>query len=135
MFSPDRRRILTCCDETARLWDGDGRPLATLGDSPGPIITDAKFSSDRGRILTQSFDGAVRLWDSDGRPAATFQGQGSYLATSPDGGRILTAPTLSAIIAAHDTTARLWDGDGQPLATLEGHTSQIRWALFSPAAF
>jgi flagellar basal body-associated protein FliL len=74
VFSPDGNRILTAsADKTARLWDRDGKPLATLGGHTGELYS-AVFSPDGGRILTVSEDRTARLWDRDGKPLATLQG-------------------------------------------------------------
>lgn len=62
VFSPDARRILTISDDdTARLWDADGRPLAVLAGHTD-TVTSAVFSPDGQRVLTASKDDTVRLW-------------------------------------------------------------------------
>src|SRR5262249_39685849 len=67
-FSPDSRRILTTCrDATARLWDGDGRPLPTIFQGHGSAVQSCAFSPDGLRILTGSTDKTARLWDRDGK--------------------------------------------------------------------
>jgi WD40 repeat protein len=54
VFSADGSRILTAShDKTARLWDGEGKPLAILKGHKGDL-TSAVFSADGGRILTAS---------------------------------------------------------------------------------
>lgn len=53
-------RILTASsDGTARLWDQNGQPLATLKGHTG-LVTSAVFSPDGTRILTASDDHTVR---------------------------------------------------------------------------
>jgi hypothetical protein len=62
-FSPDGGRILTASDDkTARLWDRDGKPLATLQGHTNRVNS-ALFSPDGDRILTASDDNTARLWD------------------------------------------------------------------------
>jgi WD40 repeat protein len=82
--------ILTASDDnTARLWDRDGKPLATLQGHTG-AVNSAAFAPDGGRILTASDDNTARLWDRDGKPLATLQGHtGAVLRAvfAPDGGR------------------------------------------------
>jgi WD40 repeat protein len=74
VFAPDGRRILTASyDKTARLWDPNGKPLATLQGHTSSVNS-AVFSPDGGRILTASLDRTARLWDSAGKPLATIQG-------------------------------------------------------------
>ena len=61
-FSPDGTRILTASyDTTARLWDGDGRPLAVL-EGHRDWVYSAAFSPDGRRIVTASRDATARLW-------------------------------------------------------------------------
>jgi WD40 repeat protein len=82
VFAPDGGRILTASsDNMARLWDRDGKPLATLQGHTGTVYS-AVFALDGGRILPPSEDNTARLWDRDGKPLATV--------FAPDGGRILT---------------------------------------------
>ena len=87
-------RILTASgDNTARLWDQDGQPLATLAGHTGPVSS-AVFAPDGARILTASRDGTARLWDQDGQPLATLAGHTAQVTSAvfaPDGLRILTA--------------------------------------------
>src|SRR5262245_6034244 len=53
-FAPDGSRILTVsADNTARLWDGDGKPLATLEGHQRPVRSTV-FAPDGKRILTAS---------------------------------------------------------------------------------
>ena len=54
VFAPDGGRILTASsDNTARLWDRDGKALGTL-EGHTNWIRSAAFSPDGGRILTLS---------------------------------------------------------------------------------
>jgi WD40 repeat protein len=109
VFAPDGGRILTASDDNkARLWDRDGKPLATLQGHTN-WVRSAVFAPDGGRILTASDDNTARLWDRDGKPLATLQrhtGSVSSAVFAPDGGRILTA--------SDDNTARLWEAFPKP---------------------
>jgi hypothetical protein len=125
-FSPDGRRMVTASyDQTARLWDVNGQPLATLQGHTGPV-TSAVFNPDGQRIVTASDDTTARIWDVGGQLLATLQGHPRPLTSarfSPDGQRILTA--------SDDATARIWDLSGQLLVTLKGHTGPINSVAFS----
>jgi WD40 repeat protein len=46
-----------------RLWDHDGKPLATLAGHTD-LIEIAVFSPDGSRILTASWDKTARLWEA-----------------------------------------------------------------------
>jgi WD40 repeat protein len=64
VFAPDGGRILTAStDKTARLWDRDGNPLATLGGHTSGVNS-AVFAPDGGRIVTASDDKTARLWEA-----------------------------------------------------------------------
>jgi WD domain, G-beta repeat len=74
VFAPDGGRILTASrDKTARLWDREGNPLATLRGHTDEVRS-AVFAPDDGRILTASADRTARLWDRNGKPLAILQG-------------------------------------------------------------
>jgi WD40 repeat protein len=74
VFAPDGSRILTASsddytadDNTARLWDRDGKPLATLQGHTGPVRS-AVFAPDGSRIPPQSLPSTPSLWrPSEGR--------------------------------------------------------------------
>ncbi|WP_193196740.1 AAA-like domain-containing protein, partial [Nostoc sp. MG11] len=59
-FSADGQRILTASsDNTARLWDLQGKEIAKLQGHEGRVTT-ASFSADGQRILTASWDNTAR---------------------------------------------------------------------------
>jgi WD40 repeat protein len=126
VFAPDGEHILTAsADNTARLWDADGKELATFKGHTNALHS-AVFAPDGHRILTAG-DTTARLWDTDGKELAIFNGHSTWVNSavfSPDGRRILTS--------SDDTTARLWDADGTEVATLKGHTSPVYSAVFAP---
>src|SRR5262245_7961328 len=68
-FSPDGRAMLTGgWDNTARLWDADGRPLGDLWQHQKPVGS-ASFSPDGRTALIRSYDAVARLWDvATGKP-------------------------------------------------------------------
>ena len=62
-FSPDGTRVLTfALDNTARIWDLEGRELLTL--SPEATMHPPLWSPDGRTIAAPFMDGTVRLWDS-----------------------------------------------------------------------
>ena len=72
VFSPDSRRIVTCCDDgTARLWDArTGQPLSPPMDQGRPVRR-ALFSPDGRILVTISQDGPIRFWDAATTEALT----------------------------------------------------------------
>jgi len=64
-FSPDGSRILTVLgDDTARLWDLEGREIAVLR-GPGGAVSEAVYSARGDRIVTTAQDGTIRVWLAD----------------------------------------------------------------------
>jgi WD40 repeat protein len=110
VFSADGTRILTASyDQTARLWDAEGKPLATLAGHKGRV-NGAVFSADGKRILTAAADSTARLWDADGKPLASLEGHKGWVNSavfSADGVFITTA-------SKSDQTARLWRAYSDP---------------------
>lgn len=124
-FSPDGQRLVTAAD-AARLWDGEGRPLAWLRGH-ADVVVQAAFSPDGKRIVTASMDNTARLWDAAGRPVAKLEGHTGHVrhaAWSADSRRVVTA--------SDDDTARIWDRSGRLLAELRAHKDDVRYAGFSP---
>jgi WD40 repeat protein len=106
-------------DNTARLWDRDGKPLATL-EGHTSFVWSAVFAPDGGRILTASLDRTARLWDRDGKPLATLAGHTFEVFSAvfaPDGVHILTA--------SEDNTARLWEAFPDPQALVDRVKSEV----------
>ncbi len=67
-FSPDGKRILTgSSDETAKLFDVDGRTLEVFRGHLGRV-EDVAFSGDGNQIVTASGDATARLWRQVGPP-------------------------------------------------------------------
>ena len=65
-ISPDDTWIATASsDGTARLWNSDGTPCATLTDHTKTVYGVA-ISSDGTWLATAGHDGTARLWNSNG---------------------------------------------------------------------
>ena len=94
-LSPDRQRLLTGGnDRIARLWERDGRRVATL-EGHEEILVHVAFSPDGAHIATVSAD-EVRIWDRDGRPVFRIQTDGgafTHCAFLADGKRLAIAST------------------------------------------
>ncbi|MDJ0772399.1 MAG: AAA-like domain-containing protein, partial [Mastigocoleus sp. MO_167.B18] len=126
IFSSDGKRILTTSDDnTARIWDRNGKELAVLKGHTYRVNS-AIFSSDGKHILTASEDNTARIWDNNGKELAVLKGH-----TSPVNSAIFSSDGKRILTASEDNTARIWDPNGKELAVLKGHTSPVNSAIFS----
>jgi WD40 repeat protein len=126
-FSLDGSKIVTASeDKTARVWDVQGKLLATISGHEGGVNS-VNFSPDGSKIVTASEDKTARVWDVQGKLLAKISGheRGVMSANfSPDGSKIVTA--------SEDRTARVWDVQGKLLRTMSGHSGSVMSANFSP---
>ncbi|HLO86439.1 MAG TPA: AAA-like domain-containing protein [Nostocaceae cyanobacterium] len=126
-ISPDSNFIASASvDKTIKLWQRDGKELATLPGHQGVIRT-VSFSPDNQFIASGSDDQTVKLWQRNGTLLRTFHGHSGgvwKVAFSPDGQIIASASS--------DKTVKLWKLDGTLLKTLSGHTAGVSSVAFSP---
>jgi WD40 repeat protein len=119
-FSPDGKMIATAGnDQTVRLWELDGNPLATLrGHEDGVKIV--QFSPDGQIIASAADNGVVKLWQNNGTLLATLVGHTDWVRAldfSSDGKTIASA--------SGDGTVKLWKLYDSPLTILKGHSVEF----------
>lgn len=111
-FSPDGSKIVTASrDNTARIWDLQGKQLAVMGHRSN--VYQAQFSSDSRMVLTRSSDGVAGLWDLSGKLIAMIAKENNYLydaKLSPDG--------KSLVVQFADGSVDLYDTNGRFLKQL-----------------
>ena len=126
-FSPNGKLILTASsDRTAKVWNLDGTPLATLTGHEDRVNT-ASFSPDGTLIVTASLDNTAKIWNLDGTVKQELIGHEDAViraSFSPDGKSIITASL--------DNTAKVWNLDGIVKQELTGHENRVNSAIFSP---
>lgn len=128
VWHPERSVIAIAGSSGVRLWDLQGRALATLAGHE-QTVNALSFSPDGEHLLTAGKAGLVRLWRSDGTLLQRWEAHGDRIVSvsfSPDGRQVATAST--------DKTTKLWNTDGQLLKVLEGHNAPIYRAAFHPTA-
>lgn len=114
-------------DNTAMIWNSDGKLLTTLTGHKSAVLT-ACFSPDGKKIVTASAGKTAKVWDLSGTVLATLSGHKSPVLTacfSPDGKKIVTA--------SMDRTVKIFDaGTGILMNDLKGHSSMANSVQFSP---
>lgn len=118
--------VTTSVDQTARIWDRQGQPIAVLRGHHDAVLA-AQWSPDGQQILTISSDCTARLWGRLGELVATVDGhRGALLwgGFSPRGDRILTC--------AADGSALLWTTTGGRVRALQGPQEALTCACYSP---
>ena len=71
LLLPDEVVLSWSGDETLRLWDRTGKPLAVLEGHTSSVNGALQLPD---RLLSWSHDGTLRLWDQDGKPLAMLEG-------------------------------------------------------------
>ena len=109
-FSPDARRLVTCCaDGTAHLWEvPGGRPVGSPMRHTA-AITQMAFNGDGRLLATASLDHTVRIWDGQNAtaagPALQHEEPVQGISFSQDGHRLVSATQSGRV--------RVWNvGDG-----------------------
>jgi WD40 repeat protein len=135
-FRPDGRAILTGgWDNTARLWDAEGRPQGDPWQHQAPVGS-ATFGPDGRTALTLTYGGVARLWDvSTGKPLGEPFPHKPFVRLavwSPDGRTVLTGGVDGSVllwnVATRAPMRPALQAHGKPL-TQDG---DLRAAAFSP---
>ncbi len=124
-FSPDGKRVLTACDNTARIWDiASGTEVALL-EHPS-TVTFTAFSPSGRRVVT--ICGLARVWEAESEARIADlddEAEMNSAEFSADDNRLLTA--------SDDHKARVWDiATEEEIAVFEGHEAEVKSARFSP---
>jgi len=115
--------IITACDWSISLDDGNSFDSATFSPDGSKIVSESGTKVSKSRYLT------VRVWFGDQfEQSINLKGHGNRVRSatfSPDGSKIVSA--------SDDNTVRVWFGQRfQESITLEGHGNPVKSATFSP---
>jgi WD40 repeat protein len=129
-FSPDGKRLISGGgDNSAIIWDVEGRKLLHRMEGHTDDIYAVAFTPDGQRVVTGSYDSTLRLWRvADGGLIAELKGHKGKV-------RSLAVRSSDAMIASGDEVGeiRLWDGNtGQFLRTLANQGGGVGSLRFSP---
>ncbi|MBL8163711.1 MAG: hypothetical protein JNJ61_17120 [Anaerolineae bacterium] len=120
-------------DNTARMWDSEGRLLTTFVHDYW--VVGATWNGAEDQILTWSFDNTARLWDTDGNLLATFEHDKRVLKAE------FVADDSQVLTLSVDHTIKLWSVSGERVWTATHpdtpflasdhmrHSSLLSWAF------
>jgi WD40 repeat protein len=128
-ISSDSTTIATAgtgADKTVKLWDRQGKLLATFLGHNAPVISVA-ISPNGQLIASGGGDTSVKLWQRDGTLVKSFSGfkaMVTSVAFHPEGTILATS--------SQDDTLKLWKLDGTLIKTLTGSGKSLWRLAFSP---
>lgn len=106
-FSPDGKRIATAgYDNKVKLWNLQGKLVATLLKGSSDSVTSVSFSPGEQIIASASYDGKIKLWSTDGALLKILTGHtdsAMSVSFSPDGNLLASG--------SQDRTVILWNLD------------------------
>lgn len=126
-YSPKGDRFVTVSrDNTARLWNSNGKLLAILSEHRDRT-NHVTFSSDGEMFLVASNDRSITLWSKNGKFLRKFLGHTEKVISTA-----FSSDNSKVVSASSDNTARVWNTSGVIIVTIEGHAGTVTSAKFSP---
>ncbi len=126
-FSPDGQLLASTSGSTIKLWNKDGKEIATLKGHKQEVLS-VSFSHDGQMLASGSRDSTIKIWNKDGKELKTLRGHRGEVrsvAWSPDGKMLASGST--------DKTIKLWSLENRKeLWTSNGGDGWVYSVSFSP---
>jgi serine/threonine protein kinase len=129
-WSHDGRWIVSGgSDQTAQVWQWQGRQRLSIREHSGPVLTVAWSPDSQWIVSAAGSDHRVQVWGAtSGKTQFTYDAHSSWVnivAYSPDGAFIASG--------SHDTTVQVYTAnDGDAIYTYRGHTTPVASLAWSP---
>ncbi|MEO0533043.1 MAG: AAA-like domain-containing protein [Cyanobacteria bacterium P01_A01_bin.123] len=132
-YSPDGTQLATASkDGTIRLWQDNGKPLATLTGHVSPV-RDVAFSPNGQQLASVSEDGILNFWNLGGNPDRKRRDTVLGDTVLPLNEVLYSADGNWVATVSDDGLLQLWrSSDGTQIRSIQAHSGAIYGLAISP---